>query len=393
MKKALITGITGQDGSYLAEFLLNKGYEVHGLIRRSSTFNTERIDHIYTDPHDPKSKLFLHYGDLNDGGQLSNLIYNIQPNEIYHLAAQSHVRVSFDMPEFTGDVTGIGTTRMLEAIRRSGIKTRFYQASSSEMFGDAPPLQNEETPLRPRSPYGAAKAYSHWMVRNYREGYGMFAVNGILFNHESPRRGETFVTRKITRAIARIKYGLEKKLYLGNLEAKRDWGYAPDYVEAMWLMLHQDNPEDYVIATGETHSVKEFVNLAFDHAGIEIEWKGSSADEKGIIGSIDSRHYAVGSMQTDPEKGCLVPTAYSIANRQPKVGDVLIEIDPRYFRPLEVEFLQGDASKARKKLGWEPNVRFKELVRMMVDADIKDLEEMKRCQDVIRKLSNNKSKQ
>jgi GDPmannose 4,6-dehydratase len=393
MKKALITGITGQDGSYLAEFLIEKGYEVHGLIRRSSTFNTERIDHIYTDPHDPKSKLFLHYGDLNDGGQLSNLVYNVQPNEIYHLAAQSHVRVSFDMPEFTGDVTGIGTTRMLEAIRRSGIKTRYYQASSSEMFGDALPPQNEETALRPRSPYGAAKAYAHWMVRNYREGYGMFAVNGILFNHESPRRGETFVTRKITRAIARMKYGLEKKLYLGNLEAKRDWGYAGDYVEAMWLMLQQPEPDDYVIATGETHSVREFANLAFQHAGIELEWRGSRSDEKGIISSIDNRQYGVGSMQTDQEKGCLVPTAYSIANRQPKVGDVLIEIDSRYIRPLEVESLQGDASKAKRKLGWEPKVRFKDLVRMMVDADIKDLEEMRRCQDVIRRLSNNKSRQ
>jgi len=393
MKKALITGITGQDGSYLAEFLLEKGYEVHGLIRRSSTFNTERIDHIYTDPHDPKSKLFLHYGDITDSGQLTHLIYNIQPDEIYHLGAQSHVRVSFDMPEFTGDVTGIGTTRMLEAIRRSGIKTRFYQASSSEMFGDAPPPQNEETPLRPRSPYGAAKAYAHWMVRNYREGYGMFAVNGILFNHESPRRGETFVTRKITRSIARIKYGLEEKLFLGNLEAKRDWGYAGDYVEAMWLMLQQQEPDDYVIATGETHSVKEFVNLAFHHAGIEIEWRGSRSDEKGIIGSIDSRQHAVGSMQTDQEKGCLVPTAYSIANRQPKVGDVLIELDPRYFRPLDVEFLQGDASKARKKLNWEPKIKFKELVKIMVDADTKNLEEMKQCQDVIRRLSNNKSRQ
>jgi len=370
-KRALITGITGQDGSYLAEFLLNKGYEVHGLIRRSSTFNTERIDHIYTDPHDPKSKLFLHYGDITDSGQLTHLIYNIQPDEIYHLGAQSHVRVSFDMPEFTGDVTGIGTTRMLEAIRRSGIKTKFYQASSSEMFGNASPPQNEETPLRPRSPYGAAKAYAHWMVRNYREGYGMFAVSGILFNHESPRRGETFVTRKITRAIARIKYGLEKKLYLGNLEAKRDWGYAGDYVEAMWLMLQEREPEDYVIATGETHSVKEFVNLAFHHAGIEIEWKGSGANEKGFVKSFPSNLQSLTSNLN--------------------VGDVLIEIDSRYLRPLEVEFLQGDASKAMKKLGWEPKIRFKELVRMMVDADIKDLEEMKRCQDVIRKLSNNKT--
>jgi GDPmannose 4,6-dehydratase len=339
-KKALITGITGQDGSYLAEFLLSKGYTVHGLIRRSSTFNTERIDPIYVDPHDPKAKLFLHYGDITDSGQLTNIIYNIQPDEIYHLAAQSHVRVSFDIPEFTGDVTGIGSTRLLESIRRSGIKAKFYQASSSEMFGDAPPPQNEETPFRPRSPYGAAKVYAYWMVRNYREGYGMFAVNGILFNHESPRRGETFVTRKITRALARIKYGLEDKLYLGNLEAKRDWGYAPDFVEAMWLMLQQDKPEDYVIATGETHSVKEFLEETFRYA--ELDWKK------------------------------------------------YVQIDKRYFRPLEVEFLQGDASKARKKLKWEPKVRFKELVKIMVDADIKNLEEMKQCQDVIRKLSNNR---
>ena len=341
MKRALITGITGQDGSYLAEFLLEKGYEVHGLIRRSSTFNTERIDHIYADPHDPKAKLFLHYGDITDSGQLTNLIYNIQPDEIYHLAAQSHVRVSFDMPEFTGDVTGIGTTRLLESIRRSGIKTRFYQASSSEMFGDAPPPQNEETPFRPRSPYSAAKVYAYWMVKNYREGYGMFAVNGILFNHESPRRGETFVTRKITRALAKIKFGLQDKLYLGNLEAKRDWGYAPDFVEAMWLMLQQDVPDDYVIATGETHSVREFLEEAFGYTG--LDWKK------------------------------------------------YMEIDKRYFRPLEVEFLQGDASKARKKLKWEPKVKFKELVKIMVDADIKNLEEMKQCQDVIRKLSNNRT--
>jgi GDPmannose 4,6-dehydratase len=379
-KKALITGITGQDGSYLAEFLLEKGYEVHGLIRRSSTFNTDRIDHIYTDPHDPKNRLFLHYGDLNDGGQLSNLIYNVKPDEIYHLGAQSHVRVSFDMPEFTGDITGLGTTRMLEAIRRSGIKTRFYQASSSEMFGSAPPPQNEQTPFQPRSPYGAAKVYSYWMVRNYREGYGLYAVNGILFNHESPRRGETFVTRKITRAIARIKYGLENKLYLGNLEAKRDWGYAGDYTEVMWLILQQDRPEDYVIATGESHSVREFVNLAFQHAGIEIEWHGSALSEKGVVASIDK-----------PAAYSLLPTAYSGGASQPKVGDVIVSIDPRYFRPTEVEFLLGDATKAKKKLGWEPKVKFEELVKMMIDADIKELEDMKRCQDVIRKLSNNKT--
>jgi len=372
-KKALITGITGQDGSYLAELLLSKGYEVHGLIRRSSTFNTERIDHIYVDPHDPKAKLFLHYGDISDSGQLTNLIYNIQPDEIYHLAAQSHVRVSFDMPEFTGDVTAIGTTRLLETIRRSGIKTKFYQASSSEMFGNAPAPQNEDTPFRPRSPYAVAKVYAYWMVRNYREGYGMFAVNGILFNHESPRRGETFVTRKITRALARMKLGLQDKLYLGNLEAKRDWGYAKDFVEAMWLMLQQGEPDDYVIATGETHSVKEFVNLAFAHAGIEIEWQGKGKSERGIVRALASN---------------LQPLSSNL-----KVGDVLIEIDQRYFRPLEAEVLQGDASKAKKKLNWEPKVKFKELVRIMVDADIQELEEIKHCQDVIRKLSDNKSRQ
>jgi GDPmannose 4,6-dehydratase len=372
-KKALITGITGQDGSYLAELLLSKGYEVHGLIRRSSTFNTERIDHIYADPHDPEIKLFLHYGDLNDSGQFSNLIYNLQPHEIYHLGAQSHVRVSFDMPEYTGNITGLGTTRILEAVRRSGIKTRFYQASSSEMFGSSAPPQNEETPFHPRSPYGAAKLYAYWLVKNHRDGYGMFAVNGILFNHESPRRGETFVTRKITRAIARMRYGLEDKLYLGNLEAERDWGYAGDFVEAMWLMLQQEEPADYVIATGESHSVREFVNLAFARAGFEIEWKGRGLSEKGVIRSLS---------------GALASASCGKSNL--KVGDTLVEIDPRYFRPTEVEHLLGDYSKARKKLGWEPKVKFKELVAMMVDADIKELEELKRCQDVIRKLSNYK---
>lgn len=339
MKRALITGITGQDGSYLAEFLLKKGYEVHGLIRRASTFNTERIDHLYADPHDPKTRIYLHYGDLSDSGQLTNLIYNVQPEEIYHLGAQSHVRVSFDMPEYTGDITAIGTTRMLEAIRRSGIATKFYQASSSEMFGDSPPPQNEHTPFRSRSPYAAAKIYAFWMTTNYREAYKSFACNGILFNHESPKRGETFVTRKITRSLARIKLGLEKKLYLGNLNAKRDWGFAGDYVEAMWLMLQQEDPDDYVIATGESHSVKEFLEEAFNCVG--LNW----------------REY--------------------------------VEIDSRYFRPTEVDLLLGDASKARRKLLWEPKVKFKELVKLMVDADIEDLEEMKRCQDVIRKLSNN----
>lgn len=338
-KKALITGITGQDGSYLAELLLSKGYEVHGLIRRASTFNTDRIDHLYVDPHDLNARLFLHYGDLADGGQLTNLIYNVQPDEIYHLAAQSHVRVSFDMPEFTGDVTAMGTIRLLEAVRRSGIKTKFYQASSSEMFGASPPLQNEDTPFQPRSPYAVAKVYSYWMVRNYRDAYKLFAVNGILFNHESPRRGETFVTRKITRAVTRIKFGLQDKLFLGNLDAKRDWGYALEYVEAMWLMLQQDDPDDYVIATGETHSVREFLEETFGH--LNLDWKK------------------------------------------------YVNLDPRYLRPTEVEALQGDATKARKRLGWEPKVKFKELARIMVEADIKGLEEMKQAKDVIRKLTNN----
>lgn len=319
-KRALITGITGQDGSYLAELLLAKGYEVHGLIRRASTFNTARIDHIYQDPHEPNARLFLHYGDLSNGEQLTNLIYNVQPDEIYHLGAQSHVRVSFDMPEYTGDVTGLGTTRILEAIRRSGIKTKFYQASSSEMFGASPPPQNENTPFRPRSPYACAKVYAYWMTVIYREGYGLFACNGILFNHESPRRGETFVTRKITRAIANILAGKQKKLYLGNLKAKRDWGYAPEYVEAMWLMLQQDEPDDYVIGTGEAHSVQEFLEEAFSY--VDLDW----------------REY--------------------------------VEIDPRYFRPIEVECLIADATKARQKLGWEPKITFKELVRIMVDADM-----------------------
>lgn len=356
-KRALITGITGQDGSYLAELLLSKEYEVHGLIRRSSTFNTNRIDHIYADPHEPGTKLFLHYGDITDSGQLTNLIYNLQPDEIYHLAAQSHVRVSFDMPEFTGDVTGLGTTRILEAIRRSGIKTRFYQASSSEMFGASPPPQNEETPFRPRSPYAAAKVYSYWMVRNYREGYNLFACNGILFNHESPRRGETFVTRKITRAVARIRLGLEKKLYLGNLDAKRDWGYAQEFVEAMWLVLQQNEPEDYVIATGETHSVREFVDLSFEHAGIEIEWQGHGLEEKGIVRSLASN--------LQPPTSGLQPLTSNL-----RIGDAIIEIDQRYFRPTEVEVLIGDASKAKRDLGWKPKVKFKELVKIMVDADL-----------------------
>jgi len=325
MKRALITGITGQDGSYLAELLLEKGYEVHGIIRRASTFNTGRIDHLYQDPHINGVKLFLHYGDLADSVQLSRLLYKLQPDEIYHLGAQSHVRVSFDIPEYTGDVTALGTIRILEAIREVGAKTRFYQASSSEMFGKVREIpQSEKTPFYPRSPYGCAKVYAFWTTVNYRESYNLFAMNGILFNHESPRRGETFVTRKITRAVARIKAGLQHKLYLGNLDAKRDWGYAKEYVEAMWLMLQQDQPDDYVIATGETHSVREFLQEAFSCA--DLDW----------------REY--------------------------------VEIDPRYFRPAEVDLLIGDASKAKSKLGWEPKVSFRELARLMVDADMAQLE-------------------
>jgi len=320
MKKAFITGITGQDGSYLAEFLLNKGYEVHGLIRRSSSFNTERINHLYHDFHTPDTKLFLHYGDLSISGQLMDLLHSIQPGEIYHLGAQSHVRVSFDMPEYTGDVTGLGTLRILEAIRKTGIKTKFYQASSSEMFGAAPPPQNEKTVFQPRSPYAAAKVYAYYIVQNYRDAYGIFATNGILFNHESPRRGETFVTRKITRAATQIKLGLKDKLYLGNLEAKRDWGFAGDFVEAMWLMMQQDKPDDFVIATGETHSVREFTEKVFNKLGLDY--------------------------------------------------NKYISVDPRYFRPTEVDILLGDASKAKKVLAWKPKVTFDALIDMMIATDM-----------------------
>ncbi len=319
--KALITGITGQDGSYLAELLLAKGYEVHGIIRRASTFNTGRLDAIYEDPHASRSRLFLHYGDLSDASALARLIGKIQPQEIYNLAAQSHVRVSFDAAEYTTDIGATGTVRMLEAIREVGLKPRFYQASSSEMFGKVREIpQKETTPFYPRSPYGCAKVYSFWITVNYRESYGLHASNGILFNHESPRRGETFVTRKITRAVAHIKARLQNKLFLGNLDAKRDWGYAKEFVEAMWLMLQQNEPDDYVIATGETHSVREFLEVAFDHAG--LDWK---------------KH---------------------------------VEIDPRYYRPAEVDVLIGDSSKARQKLGWAPKTKFADLVKLMVDADI-----------------------
>jgi GDPmannose 4,6-dehydratase len=391
--KALITGITGQDGSYLAELLLQKGYEVHGLIRRASTFNTERIEHIYQDPHDPQARLFLHYGDLSDSGQLTNLIYNVQPDEIYNLGAQSHVRVSFDMPEYTSDVVGLGTTRLLEALRRSGVKSRFYQASSSEMFGGARPPQSEITPFEPRSPYAAAKVYAYYMTKNYRDAYGIFAANGVLFNHESPRRGETFVTRKITRAIARIRYGLQDCLYLGNLDAKRDWGYAPDYVEAMWRILQHASPDDFVVATGESHSVREFVDLAFNHAGIELEWKGNGVDEKGIVSSLASNLQS--PTKSDPSNPMNSINPSNLSNLQPltsnlKVGDVLIEIDPRYFRPTEVDFLLGDASKAQRLLGWMPSVKFPDLVRIMVKSDIEDLLNLRRCQDIVNRIINNK---
>ncbi|NOZ69850.1 MAG: GDP-mannose 4,6-dehydratase [Deferribacteres bacterium] len=347
-KKALITGITGQDGSYLSELLLSKGYEVHGLIRRASTFNTKRINHLYIDPHISGAKLFLHYGDLSDAGQLTNIVYNIKPDEIYHLGAQSHVKVSFEMPEYTGDITAVGTTRLLEAVRRSGIKTKCYQASSSEMFGSTPPPQNEQSPFHPRSPYAAAKVYAFWMIVNYREAYNIFACNGILFNHESPRRGETFVTRKITRAVAGIIAGRQKVLYLGNLEARRDWGFAPEYVECQWLILQQDEPDDYVIGTGESHSVREFVERAFAYAGIEIEWRGKGTDEKGVVRALSS------SALTDGLK----------------TGDTVVEIDPRYFRPAEVDYLLADISKARERLNWQPRVTFNELVKIMVDADL-----------------------
>ncbi len=347
MPRALITGITGQDGSYLAEFLLSKGYELHGIIRRASTFNTHRIDHIYLDPHEPVARMFLHYGDLSDVGLITDVIYNARPDEIYHLGAQSHVRVSFDMPEYTGDVTGLGTIRLLEAVRRSGIKTRFYQASSSEMFGSAPPPQNEQTPFQPRSPYAVAKVYSFWMTVNYRQAYDLFACNGILFNHESPRRGETFVSRKITRAIAHILAGKQKKLYLGNLDAKRDWGFAPEYVQAMWAMLQQADPRDFVIGTGESFSVRELLETACQYVGIELEWRGKGAQEKGYVRSFKKKWDTL-----------------------LKAGYVLVEIDTKYFRPTEVGFLKADISLARKLLGWEPKVTFHELIKLMVDHDL-----------------------
>jgi GDPmannose 4,6-dehydratase len=345
MKKALITGITGQDGSYLAELLLQKGYEVHGVIRRSSSFNTGRINHIYRDPHETGVRLFLHYGDLNDASSINKVLRDVQPDEIYNLGAQSHVRVSFDVPEYTGEVDALGAVRILEGIRETGLNTKFYQASSSELYGKVVETpQKETTPFYPRSPYACAKAYSFYITVNYRESYGLFACNGILFNHESPRRGETFVTRKITRAAARIKLGLQEKLYLGNLDAKRDWGFAGDYVEAMWLMLQQPEADDYVVATGETHSVRSFAEKVFARLDMPLAWQGEGEAETGI----DTR-----------------------------TGRELIAIDPRYFRPAEVDLLLGDATKARTKLGWQPRVDLDGLVQRMVDADF-ELAEMER---------------
>jgi GDPmannose 4,6-dehydratase len=338
LKKALVTGITGQDGSYLAELLLAKGYEVHGLIRRSSSFNTARLDHIYQDPHETGRRLVLHYGDLNDASSLNRVLRNVAPDEIYNLGAQSHVKVSFDVPEYTGEVTGLGAVRILEAVRETGLATRVYQASSSEMFGkvlETP--QKETTPFWPRSPYGAAKVYAYWITVNYRESYGLFACNGILFNHESPRRGETFVTRKVTRAVGRIAHGLQDQLWLGNLDAKRDWGFAGDYVEGMWRMLQAESPDDYVLATGETHTVREFCEKSFAGAGITLEWEGEGVNETG---------------------------------RCARTGKTLVRVDPGYFRPAEVELLLGDPSKAKKVLGWQPTVSFDGLVGMMTKADL-----------------------
>lgn len=340
MKRALITGITGQDGSYLAEFLLEKGYEVHGIVRRSSSFNRGRIEHLHFKSNEYKERFFLHYGDLTDSSNLNRILEKVEPHEIYNLAAQSHVQVSFDVPEYTAEVDAIGTLRLLDAIRETKINAKFYQASTSELFGKVQEVpQKETTPFYPRSPYAAAKLYAYWITVNYREAYNIFACNGILFNHESPRRGETFVTRKITLEIANILKGRKDRMYLGNLNAKRDWGFAGDYVEAMWLMLQQDEPDDYVIATGETHTVREFCELAFKYAGIDIVWKGTGIDEKGI---------------------------------DRKTGKVLVEVDPKYFRPTEVDLLLGDSSKARQKLGWKPKVTFEELVKMMVEYDLKN---------------------
>jgi len=374
VKKALITGIAGQDGAYLAEFLLGKDYEVHGVKRRASSFNTARVDHLYQDPHNSEVRFLMHYGDMTDATNLIRIIQEVQPDEIYNLAAQSHVQVSFETPEYTANSDALDTLRLLEAIRILGLenKTRFYQASSSEMYGlvqETP--QNEKTPFYPRSPYAAAKVYAYWVTVNYREAYKIFACNGILFNHESPIRGETFVTRKITRAVARMKLGLQNQLYLGNIDAKRDWGYAPDYVRGMWLMLQQDRADDYVIATGETHSVREFIEKAFKTIGISIRWEGQGINEVGIVAEIDEKVMIDGQglpfvEELDKVKVRSSPREY-VAKDQ-----VLVKIDPRYFRPTEVDCLLGDPSKAKQKLSWEPTVTFDKLVKIMIEEDLKE---------------------
>ena len=401
MKRALITGITGQDGAYLAEFLLGKGYEVHGIKRRSSSFNTGRVDHLYKDPHEENVHFYMEYGDLTDATTLIRIIQEVQPDEIYNLAAQSHVKVSFETPEYTANADALGSLRLLEAIRILKLeeKTRFYQASTSELFGKVQEIpQKETTPFYPRSPYAVAKLYSYWITVNYREAYGMYACNGILFNHESSIRGETFVTRKITRALARIKLGQQKCLYLGNLNAKRDWGHAKDYVEMQWLMLQQEEPEDYVIATGEQHSVREFIEAAGGELGIELEWQGSGIDEIGIITSIHQipevtkseilylynvDHASLGRNAKSPNlqssakaQSVLEPLTSHLT---PHIGQTIVRVDPRYFRPTEVDTLLGDASKARKKLGWRPQIGFHELVSEMVAADLKEAERDQLC--------------
>lgn len=347
MKRAIITGITGQDGSYLAELLLSKGYEVHGIIRKSSTFNTHRIDHIYVDPHELESRFFLHYGDLTDASTITEIVQQVQPDEVYNLGAQSHVKVSFQMPEYTANATGLGTLRLLEALRKNKIDAKFYQASSSEMFGGSPAPQSEETAFYPRSPYAAAKVFSYWVTLNYRQAYNMFTCNGILFNHESPRRGETFVTRKITKAVTNMLLRKQSKLYLGNLNAKRDWGFAPEYVEAMWQMLQQQKPDDFVIGTGQSYTVKDFVQKVFGYVGVEIEWIGSGIQEIGLVKNIDQRW-----------------------DKVLKPGDIVVEIDPRYFRPTEVEHLQADISKSRDVLCWQPRITLDDLVKIMVDYEL-----------------------
>ena len=362
-KTALITGITGQDGSYLTEILLEKGYAVHGIIRRSSSFNTGRIDHLYCNNKILDKTLFLHYGDVTDTSNLNRLLEKTQPDEIYNLAAQSHVKVSFEIPEYTAEVDAMGTLRFLDAIREAGLKTKFYQASTSELYGKVQQIpQDEDTPFYPRSPYGVAKIYGYWIVKNYREAYKLYACNGILFNHESPRRGETFVTRKITRAVSRIICGLQKNLSLGNLNAKRDWGYAPEYCEGMWRMLQQDSPDDFVLATGETHTVREFVELAFRYSGIEIEWRGEKENEKGIVKSFNA------DFGGNPES--MGELYHKLLEKYIKIGDTVVYVDRNYYRPTEVDLLIGDATKAKKLLGWEPKIKFEELVKLMIKSDI-----------------------